>query len=449
MKAPLVCVLTLGLAAVSALEAGQLSSVRDPDQIAGWYDLAGLQVLVSWGPRDGYRLLDFERARFHRLNRAAGDGYVLSGDGPWRDAKVEVVRDASAGPVSLTLALTTGEVIRAPRAVERSFDVEEASFRSGDATLGGPLLVPRVRKLVGKTGRPLTEVPLPLPAVVVLHGSGDSDRDNVWAFTFAQAMARAGFVTLFTDKRGAGASSGDWRRVGLEGLTDDALAGVAFLRHDRRVDPKRVGLIGLSQGGLVAALGVGRDPGLAFAVTVSCGPIPLFTQMQHEMTQELRKLGVPPAGIEAVIGTGQLAAAYSRSPSEAAWTRYEASLAALRAGSLAPAAAGFPSDRGDWRWSWWRAVGDVDPLPAWRQYRGPALALFGEEDEEDNVPVRASVERLHDAWLPEISIHKTIRVFPQRGHTLVDPARGWVDRDILTFMTDWALRAVGGLDPGG
>ncbi|MGE0354123.1 MAG: alpha/beta hydrolase family protein [Gemmatimonadales bacterium] len=420
----------------------------DSAGIAGWYDLgAAGRALVTWGARGGYRLLDFDSLHFLSLKSVDQDHYRTGGSGGWADAEVRFDRRTGQGAVAMSIRLPGGEELRGHRAREYPFEQEEVRYRSGSVTLGGLLMVPRVRKLVGRSSGTLHQVPIGLPAVVILHGSGDSDRDNIWAFTFAQSLARAGLVTLFADKRGCGASGGDWRTVGLDGLVDDALAGIEALRSDPRVDSTRVGLVGLSQGGMVAPLAAARSAHVAFVVSVSSAAVTLFDQMRHEMIQDLHRAGIPPEAIRAIEHVGALAVAYARTLSDDDWKRYQAARADLMSGPLAEAAAGFPESREDWHWQWWKSVGDVDPLPAWEAYSGPSLAIFGEDDEQDNVPVRESVQRLQEAIRPELHPEHLIRVYRGKGHTLADEDRGWVGLDVLADLDAWVLHAVGGLDP--
>jgi poly(3-hydroxybutyrate) depolymerase len=414
--------------ALSASATAQTPAV-DTDRIAGWYEVEPAHlVLVSPGPRGGYRLLDFDRPAFHELARRAEGEYRVQGDGAWQDRVLRVERAQDGAAAALRCAIE-GREPRLPRAIAPPFEVEEARFRSGEIELAGPLLVPREPA----RGR---------PAVVVLHGSGDSDRDNVWAFTFAQHAARAGLVTLFPDKRGCGASGGDWKTAGLAGLADDALAAVAHLRADPRVDAERIGLLGLSQGGVVAALAARRAPSLAFLAAVSSAPLPLFEQMRHELTQDLARAGMPEEGVAEVLAVAERAVGYARSGADADWEAYADARHALASGRFRAAAAGLPAERADWQWRWWRDVGDADPLPAWEAFAGLRLAIFGALDETDNVPVRRSVELLERALARKRSSRDAVRVYEARGHTLVDPERGWVDAEVLAFLATWMRSAV-------
>src|SRR5712692_7886380 len=88
-----------------------------------------------------------------------------------------------------------------------TFKQEEVSFRNGDVTLSGTLLLPS------------TEAPH--PAVVFLHGSGSEGR---YAARFlAEYFTRHGIAALIYDKRGVGKSTGDWKRSDFNDLAGDAI----------------------------------------------------------------------------------------------------------------------------------------------------------------------------------------------------------------------------------
>jgi alpha-beta hydrolase superfamily lysophospholipase len=88
----------------------------------------------------------------------------------------------------------------------------------------------------------------PHPVVVLLHGSGPARRPfGMWQYF----LARHGIATLTYDKRGAGASTGDWQTASFEDLTADALAAVQFLRNRPHINPREIGLWGNSNSGWV------------------------------------------------------------------------------------------------------------------------------------------------------------------------------------------------------
>jgi pimeloyl-ACP methyl ester carboxylesterase len=102
--------------------------------------------------------------------------------------------------------------------------------------------------------------PGPWPAVLLLPGSGPLDRDSDArgmplgiTRALAHALAEAGIASYRYDKRGVGASPGDWRRPGLWDGAGDARAALRLLSARAEVDPSRVVLLGHSEGAVLAA----------------------------------------------------------------------------------------------------------------------------------------------------------------------------------------------------
>lgn len=97
------------------------------------------------------------------------------------------------------------------------------------------------------------------PAILIIPGTGTSDRDgNNERFDLrlykelAQFLGGLGFVVLRYDKRGIGASGGDYYQTGFRDLVDDAQACVEFLRDRPEVDADQLTLLGHSEGCWIA-----------------------------------------------------------------------------------------------------------------------------------------------------------------------------------------------------
>lgn len=254
----------------------------------------------------------------------------------------------------------------------------------------------------------------PFPGAVLIQGSGSSDRTNVWARTFAETLARAGVATLLPDKRGSGASGGDWMAASFEVLARDALAGVERLRAHPAVADDRVGLIGLSQGGLVAPLAATLGE-VAWVVDVSGAAVTLAEQISHEMENTADRAGLSPEGVAAVLEIQGLAERYVRTGD---WDSYAAALEAAADQPWAEIAAGFPDTPDAPIWDWIRLNASYDPIPHWKSVDVPVLVVYGGEDEEDNVPVEESVKRLKRAFSESRDGDRTIRIFLDAGHAL-------------------------------
>jgi alpha-beta hydrolase superfamily lysophospholipase len=115
-------------------------------------------------------------------------------------------------------------------------------FTSGDVRLSYRLDLPQ------RSG--------PVGAVVFGHGSGQQTKES--CRFLADGFLSRGFATLCFDKRGVGQSSGTFVFVGARDsipvfadLASDMAAGVAFLRTRPEIDPRRIGLAGVSQAGWI------------------------------------------------------------------------------------------------------------------------------------------------------------------------------------------------------
>jgi uncharacterized protein len=109
----------------------------------------------------------------------------------------------------------------------------------------------------GKRLRGMVHIPSgrgPFPGVVFLHGFTADRMESHWMFVkCSRALARAGIASLRFDFCGSGESEGDFREATPMGEARDARDAVRYFRERREVDQRRVGLLGLSLGGAVAA----------------------------------------------------------------------------------------------------------------------------------------------------------------------------------------------------
>ena len=99
-----------------------------------------------------------------------------------------------------------------------------------------------------------------LPAVLLCHGFTGTKVESHRIFVkLAQLLEEFQLVTLRFDFRGSGDSEGDFSQMTLEGEISDARAALDYLQTLPEVDPNRLGILGLSMGGAVAATLSGRD----------------------------------------------------------------------------------------------------------------------------------------------------------------------------------------------
>lgn len=146
-----------------------------------------------------------------------------------------------------------------------SYRSVEAVYRNeaADVTFGGTLTIPAG--------------PGPHPAVVLISGSGSQDRDETifghkpfWVI--ADYLSRHGIAVLRVDDRGVGATTrGKTQNVTTEDYTGDVLAALAYLKLRPEIDRARLGLIGHSEGGLVAPMVAAKSADVV-AVVLLAGP---------------------------------------------------------------------------------------------------------------------------------------------------------------------------------
>lgn len=118
------------------------------------------------------------------------------------------------------------------------------------------------------------------PGVVLFHGFTGDRMESHWIFVkCSRALAGAGIASLRFDFYGSGESAGTFREATLQGEISDARCAVEFFRAQKRIDPRRVGLLGLSLGGTIAA---------TVAATVRARALVLWSAVAHPV--ELRML---------------------------------------------------------------------------------------------------------------------------------------------------------------
>lgn len=308
---------------------------------------------------------------------------------------------------------------------------EEFQFENGGLRLHGEVFLPRA-------GRDL-------PGIALIQGSGASGTANRWARQFAEELARRGFAVLLPDKRGVGKSEGDWRTAGFEALAFDAVSSLNRLRAHRRVNRQRAGYMGLSQGGHIAPLAGSLDRNTAFVIDAVGSLVVMEEQLYHELENAYREHGLDDGTIEYLQELARFSFDYLRQPSDpAAWQRYIQRRSAIADSPLAAAVASWPDTREDAYWVFWGQIHDYDPLPYWEQLavkrNVPCLILFGELDEQENIPVEASLARSrHLRADPDF----TVEVYAGSGHGLFSPGTTTLRPDMLDRVAEWIRRTTG------
>jgi pimeloyl-ACP methyl ester carboxylesterase len=227
---------------------------------------------------------------------------------------------------------------------------EHFEIAAGGARLRGTLVVPTVDG--------------PAAAALLLNGSGPLDRDSNTkgqrlqvANTLAAALADRGVASLRFDKRGVGASEGDYLTTGFHEEYDDAAAALAALRDEPSIDGDRVVVIGHSVGATIAA-GLVRAPSPPSAYVLLAGSPRTGQEVMEWQSHEIATtLGRPSRARAFERNQARLRARLLASTTDVMrviWTRFNA--------------------------RWMREYMAHDPEPDLRSIDAPVLAITGSKD---------------------------------------------------------------------
>ena len=362
--------------------------------------------------------------------------------------------------VTVATAAATISEKRRPQTPKPPFpyDTREAAFRNinDGVELAGTLTLPRG--------------PGPWPAVVLVSGSGQQDRDETLMdhkpfLVLADALSRAGIAVLRYDDRGVGGSTGDPTKGTSVDFARDAEAGIDWLQKQPGIDPARIGIVGHSEGGLIAALlaerrtdlagivmlaGTGVDGG---RILVSQGELVLKSEGLGDADQIRRSRIMQEAMIDAVRGSDEstdLAALAAK-----AGTRIRSDLAdeIEKADDAAKAQLDAAVADGLRRLSapWFRFFIGHDPATALAKVTCPVLAVIGEKDVQ--VDPGLNLPAIRQALAAGGNADATVEELPGLNHLFQTCTTGAVseyDRIEETFapvalgtVRDWLVKRLG------
>ena len=257
-----------------------------------------------------------------------------------------------------------------------------------------------------------------VPAVVTITGSGPEDRDEESSALrgyrpfreLADTLGRRGIAVLRLDDRGVGGSDPGSPTVTSRDFADDIRAGVAYLRTRPEVDPARIGLVGHSEGGIIAPMVATTDSALRGIVLLAGTASPgreILRAQQHYAIDSMAHLAG--ARRDSALAEGE---------------RTVDSMAA--------------------RVPWMKLFLEYDPAAAARRVKTPVLILQGMTDRQ--VPP-SEADKLAAAFRAGGNRDVTVRSFPATNHLFVaDPVGSFeyaklpslhVRPEVLGAVADW------------
>jgi pimeloyl-ACP methyl ester carboxylesterase len=265
-------------------------------------------------------------------------------------------------------------------------------------------------------------------AVILISGSGAQDRDETIFqhkpfLVLADTLSRRGVAVLRVDDRGVGGSSGSTSDSTSEDFAGDVLAGIAFLKSRSEIDARKIGLIGHSEGGLIAPLVAARSSDVAFIVLMAGTGMSGEDVMYQQGRLVLKAAGADEKALERQIKM-------QRQIFEIIKTEKDHAKAALRLREAVKQAVSELSDAERKGASdveaavdaqlkraespWFRFFLTFDPRTALAKVRCPVLALNGDKDLQ--VAPKENLAEIEKALKKAGNTRVTIRELPGLNH---------------------------------
>ncbi|HEU0179790.1 MAG TPA: alpha/beta fold hydrolase [Blastocatellia bacterium] len=331
------------------------------------------------------------------------------------------------------------------------YDEEEVSYENkrDGVKLAGTLTLPR-----GKSS---------FPAVILITGSGAQNRNEELLghkpfLVLADYLTRQGIAALRVDDRGVGGSTGSVPNSTSENFGADVLAGIEFLKSHKGVNPKQIGLIGHSEGGLIAPMVAAQSNDVAFIVMLA-GPGLPGEEILHLQSELILKAS----------GANAETMARQRASQEMVFTllKQEKDNAVLekklreefdkRIASASEAEKGKAKQAAEAQIKqaltpWFRYFLTYDPRPALDNVKCPVLALNGENDLQ--VPATENLREIEATLKAAGNKDVTIMRLPKLNHLFQTSKTGSPSEygkieetfapSALNIIGDWILKHTAG-----
>lgn len=235
----------------------------------------------------------------------------------------------------------------------------------------------------------------PHAAVVLISGSGRDDRDASWRghrpfLVLADQLTRRGIAVLRCDDRGTAHSNDDFDAATSADFATDVRAALRYLRGRPEVDSARIGLIGHSEGGMVASMvAAGPDASMVACIVLLAAPVASLEDMiVRQRDHALQLAGMSAADREVMERLERRSFAALRSgpagkrrtaltdAAHDAWQRLSAA-AREAAGDRVDNLVGYTLQKDT---PWWAFVAGHDPRPDLACVGCPVLFVCGDKD---------------------------------------------------------------------
>lgn len=301
------------------------------------------------------------------------------------------------------------------------------------------------------------------PAVILVTGSGKQDRNEELGkhkpfWVIADYLTRQGIVVLRYDDRGAGGSTGNFDQSTSGDFAEDVLAGIAYLQGRKEIKSGQIGIIGHSEGGIVASIAANETSDVAFIISMA-GFLKNFEDVVlGQLLDQSYQQGKSQEDIELEKNWRKSIYSIVKEKTDSAeaakklWTLYEG----LSADDIKRL--NWPRGRHENQISqvlspWWRYSLSLDNQAKIQNIKCPVLAIYGELDKQvipdENIPV------VEESFKKGNNTHYEIKKLPGLNHLFQTATTGspyeyfrieeTISPDVLKLMSEWISATVANL----
>ncbi len=300
-------------------------------------------------------------------------------------------------------------------------------------------------------------------SIVLITGSGPQNRDEEILghkpfLVLSDYLSRNGYVVLRYDERGVGESQGEFSQATSKDFMQDALSAWKFLRSQSYSDPKQTGLLGHSEGGMVAIMAAAIEPEIAFLVLLAASVHPLSEIMHDQRQRAYDMAGITKEHSNKLQNSHQrLVQLACHQGSDLAILKESLNLARISLPISKPLNKEERNQRklslrqlakyveATYKSPWMRFVLQYDPIHDLKKVSCPVLALNGELDTQ--VPAKSSLDLIQTALANAGNHQVTIHSLPNLNHLFQKAVSGEVSEyaiieetinpSVLKIIAEW------------
>lgn len=294
----------------------------------------------------------------------------------------------------------------------------------------------------------------PFPAVALISGSGPQNRDSeilghkpFWIM--ADYLSSNGIAVLRCDDRGVGKSTGNFSTATSANFASDAQAILQFLRKQPKINASKTGILGHSEGGIIAPIAVTDDPSNGFLILLAAPGIPIDSLMLLQNQMILKSSGESAEKINLNTDFNRKCYQLLKSNIDEYELDHQMELliknnypdSSLKPEQIRPLVQQFTSP-------WFRFFVNYDPTTYLKMIQTPVLAIQGDKDLQVS-PIE-NIEGIKSILSSAGNKHVEIHLVPNKNHLFQTTTTGKIEEygeleetfspEVLEIIKNWILK---------